>query len=97
MPDTMQAASLPSVCQLRVVGARRQSADPAAVAIRQLTAVQQVLSGSANVADKHLQPDAVRTVTAGDGLGLASQLEPGDLTKWLGEPDLTPWRRPDPA
>jgi hypothetical protein len=44
------------------------------VAIRQLTAVQQVLSGSANVADKHLQPDAVRTVTAGDGLGLASQL-----------------------
>jgi phosphatidate phosphatase APP1 len=77
--------------------AYEQPGKVAAVAIRQLTAVQQVLSGSANVADKHLQPDAVRTVTAGDGLRLASQLEPGDLTKWLGEPDLTPWRRPDPA
>ena len=54
--------------------AREQPGRVAAVAIRQLTAVQQVLSGSTNAADKHLQPDAVRTVTAWDGFGLASHL-----------------------
>ena len=55
--------------------AREQPGHVVAVAIRQLTAVQQVLSGSTNAADKHLQPDAVRTVTGRDGFGLASQLD----------------------
>ncbi len=59
--------------------ARAQPGHVAAVAIRQLTAVQQVLSGNANAADKHLQPDAVRTVTARDGFGLAGLLDADEL------------------
>ena len=59
--------------------AGQESGHVAAVAIRQLTAVQQVLSGNANAADKHLQPDVVRTVTARDGFGLADQLDAGDV------------------
>jgi len=65
--------------------ARQESGHVAAVAIRQLTAVQQVLSGNANATDKHLQPDAVRTVTARDGFGLAGLL---DLTGLLDTGDV---------
>ena len=77
--------------------AREQPGHVAAVAIRQLTAVQQVLSGSTNAADKHPQPDAVRTVTGRDGFALAGQLDAGDLLSEVGGPPITQWRRPDPA